>query len=90
MSEIDRIPDDVLPVVRSLSDVSKASAERTSVTAHCHDNMKAPVLNEFETAGASIQNFELEGTSLEALFMIYPSDETGTADATAEQTEGQQ
>lgn len=88
--EVDRVPEGALSAVRALSGVSETSADGTTVTARCRDDTKAAVLNELESAGASIRDFDLEEASLEELFMAYTSDENGTADATADHTEVQQ
>lgn len=86
--EVDRVPNEALPALRSLADVSEASATGTTVTVQCADAAKMTVLRELEAAGAYVQNFDLTKTSLEDLFLAYTDDtptDSGDMPSTASQ-----
>ncbi|RRJ34002.1 ABC transporter ATP-binding protein [Halocatena pleomorpha] len=77
---VEQLPDAALAAVRALADVSSVSATDTTVTVQCADAAKMTVLRELETAGATVEDFELTETSLEELFLTYTDDETDTSD----------
>ncbi len=74
---VDRVPNAALAAVRALADISEVSATDTTVTVQCADDAKMTVLRKLETAGATVEDFELAKTSLEDLFLAYTDDETG-------------
>ena len=80
--EVDQVPEGTLSAVRTLSGVSEATAENTSITVSCLDDAKTKVLNTIEDEGASIQDFSTKDASLEDLFAAYTQDEQ-TAEARA-------
>jgi ABC-2 type transport system ATP-binding protein len=79
--DVDHVPDGALSAVRGLPGVSEANATDTTVTARCQDDAKTTVLNELEATGASVNDFSLDETSLEELFMAYTTDDS-TRDTT--------
>ncbi len=81
--EVDLVPKEALDAVRALSDVSQASATGMTVTVQCADEAKTTVLSELEATGASIQDFDLDETSLEELFMAYTDDGSPLPDSAA-------
>lgn len=72
--EVDRVPEDAIAAVRALPGVSGLTTDGTTLNARCRDGAKAAVINELEAAGASIEDFGLETTSLEDLFLAYTGD----------------
>lgn len=78
--DVERVPDGAIEQLRSLSGVMSVNATERVVTVDCQGSMKTDVLFALEDAGASVQDFSYEETSLEDLFMTYTSDagETGT------------
>ncbi|SFS54663.1 ABC transporter ATP-binding protein [Halostagnicola kamekurae] len=72
--EVDRVADGVLDEVRTLVEVSEASAEGTTITVSCEDSSKTVVLDTIEDAGVSVENFTTESASLEDLFASYTTD----------------
>ncbi|EMA40195.1 ABC transporter [Halococcus hamelinensis 100A6] len=72
--EVDRVPDGVLDEVQSLSAVSDARAEGTTITVSCEDTAKTQVLGTIEDSGATVEDFTTEDASLEDLFVAYTED----------------
>lgn len=69
--QVDRVPEDALPAVRSVAGVNSATANGTTVTVACEDGAKTDVLAALEESGANVSDFETEEASLEDLFMAY-------------------
>jgi ABC-2 type transport system ATP-binding protein len=82
---VDQAPNTALEAVRALADVSGISATGTTVTVQCADDAKMTVLRELETAGATVDDFDLAKTSLEDLFLAY-TDEGTVATSDHDQT----
>ncbi len=72
---VDTVPEGVLETVRSLSGVTGAEADGTTVTVECTDEAKTAVISALDDAGANVSDFETTEASLEDLFMAYTEDQ---------------
>lgn len=69
--ELDSLPDGATQRVAALDGVSNVTSQGSIVTVTCRDDAKTRVLRTFEEAGAVVEDFETEESSLEDLFIDY-------------------
>jgi ABC-2 type transport system ATP-binding protein len=70
--------DGALDAVRGLSEVADVTADSDQVIVDCEDGAKMSVLNAFEEAGVTVEDFDTEEASLEELFTAYTEREEVT------------
>ncbi|MFC6905542.1 ABC transporter ATP-binding protein [Halalkalicoccus tibetensis] len=74
--ELDRLPDGATERVAALEGVSEVTTRGSVATVTCRDDAKTRVLRAFEDAGATVEDFETEESSLEDLFIDYTTGAT--------------
>lgn len=74
--ELDRMPSGATEQVAALDGVSKVTTQGATATVSCQDGSKTTVLRAFEDAGAAVEDFETEESSLEDLFISYTTEAT--------------
>lgn len=74
--ELDRVPNGATEQVAALDGVSNVTTQGSVATVSCRDNSKTAVLRAFEDAGAVVEDFETEESSLEDLFISYTTGAT--------------
>jgi len=68
---VDAVTDDAVAAVEALPGVTDVRTSGTTITVSTTDSAKTEVLDAIETAGASVEDFSTEETSLEELFATY-------------------
>ncbi|WP_458206790.1 ABC transporter ATP-binding protein [Haladaptatus sp. NG-SE-30] len=71
---VNRTPSGILDRVRSVEGVAYASANGATITVACSDRAKKAALDAVERAGATIEDFDTDETSLEELFATYTTE----------------
>lgn len=74
--EVNHLPNDALTRVRTISGVSEAVADGTSLRISCNDGSKSAVLTTLDEIGIEVKDFTTQNASLEDLFSSYTSNET--------------
>lgn len=74
--ELDHLPEGATEQVAALEGVSNVTTQGTVATVTCRDDVKTRVLRAFEEAGATVEDFETEESSLEDLFISYTTGAT--------------
>ncbi|WP_122089006.1 ABC transporter ATP-binding protein [Halalkalicoccus subterraneus] len=74
--ELDHLPDGATEQVAALDGVSNVTTQGTTATVTCRDEVKTRVIRGFEEAGATVEDFETEESSLEDLFIDYTTGAT--------------
>ncbi len=74
--ELDHLPDGATERVAALEGVSNVTTRGAIATVSCRDDAKTRVLRTFEEAGATVEDFETEESSLEDLFIDYTTGAT--------------
>ncbi|MDL5362750.1 ABC transporter ATP-binding protein [Halalkalicoccus sp. NIPERK01] len=74
--ELDSLPDGATERVAALDGVSRVTTRGSVATVTCRDDAKTKVLRAFEEAGATVEDFETEESSLEDLFISYTTEAT--------------
>ncbi|QLD88207.1 ABC transporter ATP-binding protein [Natronomonas salina] len=68
---VDTVPDGLLEAVRNVSGVSDVSLDAGDVVAVCRPDARRDVIDAVESTGATVEQFETEEISLEAMFAAY-------------------
>ncbi|ELY34260.1 ABC transporter-like protein [Halalkalicoccus jeotgali B3] len=74
--ELDHLPEGATEQVAALEGVSNVTTRGTVATVTCRDDVKSRVIRAFEEAGATVEDFETEESSLEDLFIDYTTGAT--------------
>lgn len=74
--ELDHLPEGATEQIAALDGVSKVTTQGSVATVTCRDDAKTRVLRAFEEAGATVEDFETEESSLEDLFINYTTGAT--------------
>ncbi|WP_132058014.1 ABC transporter ATP-binding protein [Halorussus amylolyticus] len=71
---VDSVPEGVLADLRGIEGVAEVGREDHTLRVTCDSGVKASVITTLESAGAEVEDFEMEESSLEDLFMAYTAD----------------
>ncbi|USZ67039.1 ABC transporter ATP-binding protein [Halorussus salilacus] len=72
---VDSVPEGALADLREIDGVTEVSREDHRLRVTCDSGVKATVITTLESAGAEVEDFEMEESSLEDLFMAYTAEE---------------
>ncbi|MFT4889658.1 MAG: ABC-2 type transport system ATP-binding protein [Halobacteriales archaeon] len=72
---VDVATDEALEAVRSMDGVHEVTVQDSTLSVNCDEGVKTRVISTIEDAGATVEDFSTEETSLEELFMSYTGEE---------------
>ncbi|MFW5920130.1 MAG: DUF4162 domain-containing protein, partial [Halanaeroarchaeum sp.] len=68
---VDVATDEAVEAVRSMEGVQEVTVRDSTLSVTCEEGVKTRVITTLEDAGATVEDFSTEETSLEELFMSY-------------------